>query len=304
MNNIPKITNIALIFTLIGVFLCVEAGYALRPPVTGLSRKKELLSEQLQKATEEYQLYIESARLNIAAMFMLDMLDQGLCDKALIKTYADFFMAINYFLTRYIGTEIPITYIYPFMGRDVIPLALNKTIGINDDIKDLDHGIKILNQAYNDTKIEYFRPIFAEYSNKKLNAMKIKSYSKVTKSIKGVKVLILKGFKGWAEERNDPITVANLLRNVFDAILQEGDIILILDKDDLKGFMGLAKQSGFFQIGPEKHSLFDGVEPVAYEYPKVLLVPSALVIMQKKPRVDTLVPAIKDMNYCAPSRDL
>ena len=46
MRNLHKITNIALIFTLIGVFLCQEL-YALRVPMNGHKKMEKALKETL-----------------------------------------------------------------------------------------------------------------------------------------------------------------------------------------------------------------------------------------------------------------
>ncbi|MFA5388970.1 MAG: hypothetical protein WC312_04350 [Candidatus Omnitrophota bacterium] len=270
-------------------------------------RENSLLSatKRLREAMTEYQISMAQQKRFGAFLLISGSSDRDLYEIGLIEKYTKLMMSINDFLVSYGEAGIPMTYVYPFMGPDIIPLVANKTKGINNDVKDFERGTNILWRLFSTDHSEYFngyelRPRLAEYSDEKLDAMDIQSYVKVTKSIKGTKVLILKGFAEWTKRNYDSANVDKLLKDIFNTILQEGDMILALDKEDIDRFKGLAEESGFSKIGPSDDSLFHGVEG-AVEDQKILQIPTALAIMRKEARI---VPISEKITFFAPHTDL
>ncbi|MFC1804835.1 hypothetical protein ACFLZ3_03300 [Candidatus Omnitrophota bacterium] len=198
-------------------------------------------------------------------------------------SYYSLFAALDRWLSRRSGKSR--TYIYPLAGGDLIPYLVGETVSINKNPEDLSYrGRKNLDFAgiSLDSK-QKGRLDRAQTAGRVQDALSLESYSRFVQERTGCYTLILKGFLNYLPllgEVNDLGKIDGILRHLFFELLQPGDTIVILDKEDLK-VETLAKEAGFVRIGPSADTLTNAkAVKVIYGLTDIVF-PTAFVILEK-----------------------
>jgi hypothetical protein len=137
--------------------------------------------------------------------------------------------------------------LYPLSGLDVMPGLFMKACPISDDENDFLRGYNMLEKFAQiegvADLIHRAKSINRIYLNGQINALKPNYYKQAAAHNPGFKkILVLKGFYHFLETDNYAEGINSFLDNILSEVLQAGDRILILDKNDLTMFNNYIKE--------------------------------------------------------------
>lgn len=239
--------------------------------VNGLTQYKEKLEEFLEELRTKFGKDNDTDRQHGLLRF------DGY-ERAILPAYYELMKTVHKYLS--LKDKGDFIYVYPFSGPDrILSMLGNNTVFINLDKWDSDDGFNILGRAFDSKMINQARSN-ADPEEKSLDAMDYKTWDNVAKLKNMSKTIIIKGFFSYAGEKYPNASVEPILRYIFNNILQKGDHILILNKNDIEAEK-IAKEAGFSVIGPREESFFP-YRGVFTDRTKVLLIPSAFILLEKR----------------------
>ena len=257
MKYIHRITNIALIFTLIGVFLCQDL-YALRVPMEGYKAAKDVLhrktaenleiQEILQEIDLRRSLLQEHGRLGTGIQFRGQTRIIDYISRLELLSCMDVFKG---------------KVLYPSMGTDFFPSYFAKTFGINiekTDIGEKGTGIGVTGQkdipeleeeALVEGLPERYKNKPKQYRIFTANNFDHEAYFPEVLKEGGVDVLFIKGLTRWISyyksfpggeffknldwefKKKLRSSIKDLIFKIDEELIKEGGFIVIAQDNDL-----------------------------------------------------------------------